>query len=233
MRVATPGARQQLPEVDAGRSAIFDLDRTLSAGSSMVDLARVLAADGVISRSLLARHALSRELFARRGTGDGRVQRLRLTAMAAVTGCSHEALAHAARVAGEAVAARAFPAARWLLDQHLSAGDFCVVVSAAPQELVEAVVARLGAHRAVGTRGQVEDGRFTGELDGGFCYGAGKIARLRAEVGPVDLGAAAAYADSASDLPLLRACARPVAVNPDRRLRRAAAAAGWPVLRFG
>lgn len=48
----------------------------------------------------------------------------------------------------------------------------------------------------------------------------------------MELASAAAYADSASDLPLLSSCGHPVAVNPDRRLWKAAQAAGWPVLRF-
>ena len=64
------------------------------------------------------------------------------------------------------------------------------------------------------------------------AHGPGKLERLRAELGEVDLGRAFAYADSGSDLPLLRACGGPVAVNPDRRLREVAASAGWPVLRL-
>jgi len=31
---------------------------------------------------------------------------------------------------------------------------------------------------------------------------------------------------------VLRACGKPVAVNPDRGLREAASTAGWPVLHF-
>ena len=50
-------------------------------------------------------------------------------------------------------------------------------------------------------------------LEGAFCHGPGKL-------------------DRGSYLPLLRACGGPVAVNPDRRLREAAASAGWPVLRL-
>jgi HAD superfamily hydrolase (TIGR01490 family) len=141
-------------------------------------------------------------------------------------------LVELAATAGRTVAGRAYPGARWLLRQHVDAGDFCVILSAAPQELVEVVAAALGAHRAVGSRGAVSDGKMTGELDGPFCYGMGKLARLAAEVGPVDMSTACAYADSASDLPLLRACGYPVAVNPDRRLRQAADAGSWPVLRF-
>ena len=105
------------------------------------------------------------------------------------------------------------------------------MLSASAQDLVEVVCAGLGAHRAVGTRGAVADGRFTGELEGAFCYGAGKLVRLREALGPVELRTAWAYADSRSDLPLLEACGHPVAVNPDRALRGVARSKGWPVVR--
>ncbi|MEY2571670.1 MAG: hypothetical protein QOE63_2020 [Acidimicrobiaceae bacterium] len=117
-----------------------------------------------------------------------------------------------------------------LLEHHLAAGDFCVVLSASPHELVEVIGASLGAHRAIGTRAAVTDGYLTGELDGPFCYGPGKLARLRNALGPVDLHDAWAYADSRSDLPLLQACGHPVAVNPDRALRKVAARHEWPVI---
>jgi phosphoserine phosphatase len=48
-----------------------------------------------------------------------------------------------------------------------------------------------------------------------------------------DLGESTAYSDSHTDLPFLEAVGKPVAVNPDRALRRVAAERGWPVLRFG
>jgi phosphoserine phosphatase len=42
-----------------------------------------------------------------------------------------------------------------------------------------------------------------------------------------------AYSDSHTDLPFLEAVGHPVAVNPDRKLRRIASQRGWPVLEFG
>jgi len=216
----------------SARVALFDLDRTVVAGSSLVDLARVLLERDLVRRRTIVRHSLRHVLFKHRGVGDRSVERVRTAALGVVAGCEHAALAEAATTAGEAVADRAYPAARWLLERHIDAGDFCVLLSAAPQELVEVVASRLGAHRAVGSRGAVERGYLTGELDGPFCYGSGKLTRLVAELGRVDLGAACAYADSASDLPLLSSCRHPVAVNPDKRLERVARERGWPLLRF-
>jgi HAD superfamily hydrolase (TIGR01490 family) len=225
-----PRARRRPP---TRRLAVFDLDRTLLPGSSLFELGRALADRGLIDRALVARHALRAAVFARRGLADSRIERVRDTVLAAAADREGEQLASVAREVGDRLASAAHPAARWLIDRHHAAGDVCVVLSASPQELVEAVGAGLGADRSIGTRAEVVDGRLTGRLDGPFCHGSGKLERLRDELGEVDLGGAVAYADSGSDLPLLDACGHPVAVNPDRRLRDAAAAGGWPVLRLG
>ena len=76
------------------------------------------------------------------------------------------------------------------------------------------------------------DGRFTGRLEGPFCHGRGKLARPWVELGTSDLSRATASSDSMSDLPRRTAAGRPVAVNPDRPLRREARLQGWPVLTF-
>jgi phosphoserine phosphatase len=57
------------------------------------------------------------------------------------------------------------------------------------------------------------------------------ITQLAADEG-IDLRESTAYSDSASDVPFLEAVGYPVAVNPDRSLRRVAAVRSWRVLRF-
>jgi hypothetical protein len=56
--------------------------------------------------------------------------------------------------------------------------------------------------------------------------------RELAESRGYDLAECTAYSDSHTDLPFLEAVGRPVAVNPDRELRRIAAQRGWPVIEF-
>ena len=212
--------------------AVFDLDRTLIRGSSLSRYGRELVRRGLVPRSTVARHALLELAFQRRGVGAARIDHLVGTLLDAARGRPAEPLLEAARGMGAALAAEVSPAAEFLLRHHLAAGDFCVILSASPHELVEAVAVALGAHRAVGTRVDVADGVLTGRLDGPFCYGSGKLEALEREVGHIDLAAATAYADSGSDLPLLERCGTPVAVNPDGELRRWAARAGWPIVRF-
>lgn len=231
-RSATGLLPVQDPPPPGGTVAIFDLDRTLLPGSSLVALGRAMAASRMVTRRRLATAAVQDARYRRRGSRDGQVGRLRDEALAHIAGLERAPLLDLVAVVAAELAAQVPAGARHLLDRHREAGDFVVVLSASPQELVEAVVAAVGAHRGVGTRAAVEDDRYTGRLDGPLCYGVAKLDRLVADVGPVDLRHAFAYADSASDLPVLLACGRPVAVNPDRGLRAVAEQRDWPVLRF-
>ena len=71
------------------------------------------------------------------------------------------------------------PEARRLLDRHRHAGRDTYIVSAAPQEIVEPLAHSLGMTSGIGTRSEVVDGMYTGELDGPFCYGEGKVEAMR------------------------------------------------------
>jgi len=77
------------------------------------------------------------------------------------------------------------------------------------------------------------DGKYTGELDF-YAYGANKpiaIKELAAEL-DIDLNNSFAYSDSATDRPMLEAAGRPVAVNPDKELRRIALERDWRIETF-
>jgi HAD superfamily hydrolase (TIGR01490 family) len=211
---------------------VFDLDRTLLPGSSLVALGRAMAARRMVSRRRLAVGLAADASFRRRGATDADVHRLRAAALRHVAGAEVDGLRALVDEVSDRLAGEVRPGVLLLLRRHLAAGDFVVLLSASPQELVEAVAARVGAHRAIGTRAGVVDGRYTGDLEGAFCYGPGKLVRLREDLGPDALLGASAYADSVSDLPVLVACNDPVAVNPDRRLREVARRRGWPVVRF-
>ena len=210
--------------------AIFDLDRTLLPGSSLLPLCRALVAKRLVTRRRLLRAVAQQAAFRRRGATDDEVSRYRDEGLAVVSGLAQATMWSVAGSLGEHLATLATPAARGLLERHVGAGHLCVVLSASPQELVEAVAFRLGAHVGIGTRAEVHNGHYTGALDGPFCYGPGKLTRLRETLGAVDLTEAWAYADSGSDLPLLTACGHPVAVNPDKALLQAATSQGWPVV---
>jgi phosphoserine phosphatase len=86
----------------------------------------------------------------------------------------------------------------------------------------------------IGTRYVVEDGAYTGALDGPFVYGKGKVIAIEEIAGQTDLDLESswAYSDSASDLPMLELVGNAVAVNPDAPLLEVARREGWQVMRF-
>lgn len=214
----------------SGEIAIFDVDRTLLRGSSAAALAKVMVRAKMLSPMTLAVAAFREFVFKRVGSSDQMVARVRSRALEAVAGLEASDLRRLADEVAADLEGQTRESVRSLLDKHLERGDFVVLLSAAPQELVETLAGRLGAHRAVGTRARIVDGRYTGELDGAFCYGPGKLERLAEAIGDADLAAGTAYADSLSDLSLLLSVGNAVAVCPDSRLKRVARSRGWPVI---
>ncbi len=91
-----------------------------------------------------------------------------------------------------------------------------------------------GVSGVIATRAETgPDGRYTGELEF-YAYGDGKAEAVRAaaERSGIDLARSFAYTDSITDLPLLEAVGNPVAVNPDKELRKAAEERAWPIRDF-
>jgi len=130
---------------------------------------------------------------------------------------------------GELILRRLSPAAVRRIREHRAAGHRTVLITGALDYFVrplsplfdEIVAATLAA----------EDGRYTGYLRQPPLVGEARAAWLRAHAERTggDLARSYAYADSHSDLPLLRAVGNPVAVNPDVSLYRVARRRRWPI----
>ena len=125
-----------------------------------------------------------------------------------------------------------YPAMAATVEAHRRAGHVTAILTSATRYLAEPLAADLGIANLLVTQLVVRDGRFTGEAVQPVCYGPGKTVwaeRFAAERG-VDLSRSYFYTDSITDLPVLERVGEPRIVNPDPRLRRAAARRGWPVL---
>ncbi len=120
------------------------------------------------------------------------------------------------------------------LDAHLQRGDTVILLSAAPQPIVERIARYLGAQHGLGTRFQLVDNRYSGRVQPPICLGEGKAQRLGACLQARQLPSLAqagwAYADSITDLPILAQAAHPVAVFPDDRLQVVARSRGWETI---
>jgi len=215
-------------------AAFFDLDRTLISGSSAFTLALQARKAGLIPNLEFTRDAVGAVTFKLFGASDDTTEAVRQRVLKAVTGMRQSDLQALNVEVLPRLLARLRPEARRLLDRHRQAGRDTFIVSAAPQEIVEPLAHSLGMTSGIGTRSVVVDGYYTGELEGPFCYGAGKVEAMieLANWNGYELDQCYAYSDSASDLPMLEAVGHPVAVNPDAKLERHARRHGWPIVIF-
>jgi HAD superfamily hydrolase (TIGR01490 family) len=216
-------------------AAFFDLDKTLMAGSSGMQFARVATQHGIVSRRLLASWGVEHLRYRLRGTTDERTAEVLRVARELISGVPARSLERMNPEVLAAILPRVYPQ---MLDEvygHQDAGRATFIVSAAGNGVVEPLAAVLGMDGGIGTRYEVgEDGAFTGRFDGPFVYGHGKVEAMGAfaDRHGIDLAASYAYSDSISDLPMLRAVGNPVVVNPDPPLAEIAREEGWQTMRF-
>ena len=129
----------------------------------------------------------------------------------------------------EFVLQRVSPAAIRRIREHRRAGHHTVLITGALDVFVRPLEPLFD--EIVAARLDVEDGRYSGFLQAPPLVGEARAAWLRqyAAAHGANLAQSYAYADSHTDLPLLRAVGNPVAVNPDVALFRVAKKRRWPV----
>lgn len=122
---------------------------------------------------------------------------------------------------------------RRLLEDHRSAGDLVMLVSAGPQPLLERIAREVGAGHVVATEFELRQGHYTGRSLEPVCIDENKAALAKSYLElhklVIDFQASCAYADAISDLHLLEMVGNPVAVYPDDELSSVAVARGWRV----
>jgi HAD superfamily hydrolase (TIGR01490 family) len=215
-------------------AAFFDLDRTLMAGSSAYHFGRAMYKAGHMSRRQIARDAVDQIRFRLRGASDAAVNVLLERVLQGIKGHRVVDLARMTPDVLAGILPRVYPQMLDVVRSHQDAGRPCFIATAASHPAAEILATALVMDGAFGTKWEMRDGVYTGELDGPFAYGEGKAQALQAfaaEQG-IDLAASWAYTDAASDLPMLEAVGHPVAVNPDAALAEIARREGWDVLRF-
>jgi HAD superfamily hydrolase (TIGR01490 family) len=216
-------------------AAFFDLDKTIIAKSSALAFGRPFLANGLINRRAVLKAAYAQFVYTISGADAEQMDRLRDGLTATVTGWPAQQVRDiVAETLHEIVNPLIYAEAAALIHEHKAAGQAVVIVSSSGEEVVRPIGEMVGADAVIATR-LVEDvdGRYTGEIDF-YAYGANKAAAVRemATERGWDLAECHAYSDSITDVPLLDMVGHPVAVNPDRALRRHAIEHGWPVRVF-
>ncbi len=216
-------------------AAFFDLDKTLMAGSSGMVFARVANQRGFVSRRQLAKWGVDHLRYRLRGSSDEQTNAVLEVAKGVFAEIPERDVERMAPAVLAGILPRIYPQMLDEVHRHQDEGRATFIVSAAGNDLVKALAAVLGMEGGIGTSWAVgPDGKFTGEMDGPFVYGNGKVEAMRrfAERHDIDMDASYAYSDSVSDLPMLRSVGHAVVVNPDADLMEIARQEGWQVMRF-
>jgi HAD superfamily hydrolase (TIGR01490 family) len=124
---------------------------------------------------------------------------------------------------------KSFPAGIRRVREHRALGHKTMLITGALDIVIEPL--RPLFDEVVCARLAERDGRLTGELVEAPPTGEARALIMAdfARSQNLDLGECVAYADSASDLPMLEAAGHPVAVNPETKLAAIARKRGWHV----
>ena len=213
-------------------AALFDLDRTLLSRPAPLALAASFRKSGLLRKRDVLRATLWQIVFMLPGIdGTRRASVEGMSLLRGVPVASLEALL--AEAMENALRPLLYADPLELLAGHRARGERTYIVSASLQEIVQHVASDLGFDGAIGSTCEIVDGVFTGRSLRA-CYGQHKADAVRelASREGIDLAASTGYSDSFTDLAFLETVGKPVAINPDRKLRRIAIARNWPILRF-
>jgi HAD superfamily hydrolase (TIGR01490 family) len=228
-----PRARP-VPGNPSRTAAFFDLDKTVIAKSSTLAFSKPFFDQGLLNRRAVLKSSYAQFLLLMSGADHDQMDRMRSYVTAMCAGWDVEQVrAIVTETLHDIVDPLVFAEAAELIADHRLCGRDVVIVSASGEEIVAPIARALGATHAMGTRMVIEDGKYTGEV-AFYCYGEAKGAAIRelATLEGYALEHCYAYSDSITDLPMLQSVGHPTVANPDRALRKEAAAQGWPVLTF-
>ncbi len=218
------------------RIAFFDVDNTLTRGSTLYFLGKGMYERGFFTKRDIGAWVLANIRFRMTGTEKSEViARFQKSATDFIAGHKVDEI----RKIGEEIYTEFVSPSLWegtmaIAQRHLNAGDEVWLVTASPQDFAELIAEKLGFTGALGTQAETKDGKYTGNLIGPLLHGkekASAVIKLTTER-KINIKECFAYSDSHNDLPLLNTVGHPNAINPDAKLRIISFSSGWPVHDF-
>ena len=211
--------------------ALFDLDNTLISGDSDHLWGDFLVAEGLVESG--KHKALNEYYYLQYQQGQLDIDEYLSFALGPMTGMTPQQLSGLQeKFLKEHVEHILLDAAFELLQRHRVRGDTLIIITATNTLVTRPIANRLGVDHLIGCEAEIEDGQYTGRPYGIPSFGEGKVHRINAWCADnkTSLDGATFYSDSHNDLPLLRAVARAVAVDPDEVLRIEAERCGWEII---
>jgi HAD superfamily hydrolase (TIGR01490 family) len=151
-----------------------------------------------------------------------------------LSGRSLQELEEVARANFETMKRRVYPEMRHLIEEFQGQGRQVVLATSSLDLIVRPLAEDLGIREVIATKLEFVEERCTGRFAEGPLLKEKKKDKVYDFIRSrgAEWRECSFYSDSVNDLSLMESVSDPVAVNPDRRLRRIASARGWRVLDF-
>ena len=120
-----------------------------------------------------------------------------------------------------------------LLHNHHHNNDVMLLASATNSVIVNPIGMRLGFENIVATDVEIVDGVYSGKMKGIAALGEGKLHKVREwmlDNNFNNFNNVTFYSDSINDFPLLAEVSKPIAVNPDNKLREECERRAWKII---
>ncbi len=217
------------------QAAFFDLDKTVIAKSSTLAFGRPFYRAGFLGKRALMKLGFAQLFYVLFGADDQQLERARDELLELTSGWHRTEIEQLVEeTLTEVAEPLVYAEALTLIDEHKRNGRRVFLVSASPVEIVRPIGRHIGVTEIIATRIKTDAaGFFLPELEL-YAMGQGKVDAINAlaEAEGIDLEESYAYSDSTTDVPMMEAVGNPVAVNPEKELRRIAEERGWPILEF-
>ncbi len=210
--------------------AFYDLDHTILKGNSATALVEESRKRGLMS-SAQYRHAVWLAILYKLNIGDPATMINRMLSwLNGLRESEIKRLCHKIYHAHIKFTIR--PEVLESFKMHRAKGAAVVLLSSATSPICEPVADHLELDGLICTHLETLDGAFTGRTHGKLVYGAEKKERMLGFCHEHESDASDAwyYGDSHTDRYVMEAVGNPVAVSPDRRLKKIAMREKWPIL---
>ncbi len=219
----------------AHTAAFFDLDKTVIAKSSTLAFGKPFYKAGFVGRRTLMKFGFAQLFYVLFGADEDQLERARDQMVQLTAGWHRTEIEQLVEETLEEVAdPLVYAEALFLIDEHKRQGREVYIVSASPVEIVRPIGRHIGVTNVIATKVKTDSaGFFLPELEL-YAMGPGKADAIRglAERQGLDLENSYAYSDSITDLPMMETVGNPIAVNPDKELRKVAEERQWPIVEF-
>jgi len=210
--------------------AFYDLDHTILKGNSATALVEESRRRGVMS-SAQYRHAVWLSILYKLNIGDPATMINRMLSwLNGLRESEIKSLCHEIFHAHIKLTIR--PEILESFEMHRANGAAVVLLSSATSPICEPVADHLELDGLICTHLETEDGTFTGRTLGQLVYGMEKKQRMLSFCleHASDASDAWYYGDSHTDRFVMEAVGNPVAVSPDKRLKKIALREKWSIL---